>query len=381
MEDAAGSRPCAAGLISAKRSGFRSTCTHHDVRGFTTSMPRRASQKQAARKPAPKRAPTRPAKKKIPRQKALLGSGRELWHPVFHTKSWVPRSLALTPCIRLRDTNTFSTGLTTGLNYLPILIQPMTGTASGAATLACNLIGRFGAGATAGTAGTPMAPAFMGAIGSGRARLHRLAVTLSCTGATVAGALLPTSIVKFGALRQPLDPASFPTWADLATHLMAKSELHTATAYSIMTKPVHVASFPVDVRDWESYKEITTGAAIGAVDVDDTMATIAILIGTAASGDQFHITVHSDWDVLLADDGNANLVASSAAVTHPSLPQSIIERATAGALEVAGVFDRGVELAHAAYTAYQSARQAFAVAPRAVRAIETYSRGQLALPY
>jgi hypothetical protein len=257
----------------------------------------------------------------------------------------------------------------------------MMGLAAGAPTLVCNIIGRFGAGGTLGTAGTAMSSGLMATIPNGRARLHRLAVTLSCTGATLAGTLFPTSIVKYGALRAPLDPASFPTWGDIATHLLSKSEMHTATSYSIMNKPVHISSFPIDFREWESFKEVTTGATIGALDIDDCMATIAILIGTSASSDQFHVTVHSDWDILPADDGGANNILAGTSVQHPVMPANIIERATQGALEVAGVFEKGIELAHAAYGAYETAKRAVAVAPRAVRAIETSTRGMLALPF
>jgi hypothetical protein len=257
----------------------------------------------------------------------------------------------------------------------------MLGTAAGAATIVCNIIGRFGAAGTLGTAGAAMVPALMSTVPQGRARLHRLAVTLSCTGSTALGALLPTSLVKYGALRAPLDPAQFATYGDVATHLLTKSELHTATSYSIMSRPVHISSYPIDVRDWENFKEITTGAALGAVDVDDTMATIAILIGTSGTVDQYHVTVHADYDILVADDASGAALVSGTAVQHPVMPQGIIERATQGALEVAGVFEKGVELAHAAYGAYETARRAFAVAPRMVRAIDNSARGMLALPY
>lgn len=313
-------------------------------------------------------------------RRPFVTSGRDIWHPIFHGSAWVPRSLSQTPSVRVRDYVQLSViadaAVTTSL-----ILQPMTTTVSGAPTLVCNYIGRVGAGATAGNAGTPIVTNLASGFPSGRVRLHRLAFTITCLGPTAAGVLLPASHIKFGALRSPLDTNSFADFAAIAFHLGSKSELQTRSAYELMTKTAHACSYPIDYRDWENFKEVSVAASFPNTDVDDTLATLVVTISGTTTLDRFIITVHTDYDLLPADDASGAALLSSAASKHPSLADGVIQRAIQGAVEVAGVFERGVEFVRGVQAAVDSARQLTTGLPRATRAIANYARPQLALPW
>lgn len=314
----------------------------------------------------------------------VSSTGRTLWHPVFSTHSWVPRSLALTPTIRVRETTTYTAGLITGAAFpLGIVIGPGTTTAAGDRTVSTGGVGRFGAGATVGTGGTAMATTLASTLPLGRVRLHRLAVTVSCLGPTAVGVLLPSSHIRIGVLRNPLDARNYATWNDVTTHLASKSELHSYTAYSLMMKPCHAASYPLDVRAWEMLHEVDPVYALATTEIGDELATIAILISTSATLDQYCITVHSDWDVLPSDDAAGAAILSSAAVHQPSLPETVINAAISGAQAVHGVFEAGLELVGKAANTVTSLANMYAAVPQATRAMPMIGtlRSPLALTY
>lgn len=327
-----------------------------------------------ARRPQPQR---RRARRPGPSRSGA--SGRELWHPAFHGNSWVPKSLALTPSVRVRDQTLVV--LLSGLNGVSMLIQPYVTTAAGQTTFAANIMARSGTAVQAGVGGTVYNGNVISAIPNGRIRLHRMAITLTCLGPTAAGVLLPSSVARFGALRSPIDANNFAVWGDLINHLATKAEMHTASSYSLMTKPAHVCSFPVDVRAWESFTEISTLAALPNIEPDDTLSTIAITISANATLDQFAVVCHCDYDVLPADDVFGAGLIASAAVHHQPVQQSLLDRAIAGASEVAGVFEKGVELASSVGNVVGRVQRAISTLPRALPALDMGGRNVLSLPY
>ena len=263
----------------------------------------------------------------------------------MRTEAWVPAALKCTPTMRVRDYVVYKLQAGT-LNPAVLLLAPqMTNVISAIPGLLSNqYYGVFGAGATAGNAGALQATGQVSTVGPGRYRLHRMGITVVCTG-PAAGNLLPNSHVRMGCLASPIDPISFPTYNSIATYLTGRPELHTFTGYSLMTCPRHIAAYPVDRLDWATLKSaVLTSIAATNFEPADTLSQIVLYISTTNSGlEDYQITVHGEWDVLPADDSNP--VLSSAINQLPSLPERIVDDAITAARTVTGVFEKGEAVA------------------------------------
>lgn len=267
--------------------------------------------------------------------------------------TWVPKSLQFTPLVRVRDFG--QTFITAGaINPVLMLLQPNVSSGQ----LQLGLLGKSGAAGTLGSSGTTFQSfnAAASQYGEGRARLHRMGCTVSCLG-PAGTALLPNGFVKLGCLRSVPRPGAFNTWADLVTHVGVKSELHARTGYDLMTKPCHVASYPVDVGEWKQLIQANNTSTTDYTPLD-TMATIAILISTSSNAETYLITVHAEYDYLPSDDGPAGsgMLLGAAAVRHPSIADGVVDAALNAAGTVAGVFEKGAQIVasvNRVATAYQ----------------------------
>jgi len=94
--------------------------------------------------------------------------------------------------------------------------------------------------------------------------------------------------------------------------------------------------------EWESLKTATNVTSI-PYSGDDALGTIVIILSTASTLDQYNLTVHVDYDILPSDDQSS--LVHSCAVVHPSLPMSILDGAVSAASSVAGVFEKGMQVA------------------------------------
>lgn len=334
-------------------------------------MARRGNRTPAARRPRPKpKARPQPKRRAAMRTRPPVVPSRstghhELWHPVMSSTTWVPESLKTTPLLRVRDYGNFVTGLITGAaNPVVIILQPCLNNG----LFILGQLGKFGAGATAGNAGTILASAQNAttAYNTGRARIHRMGVTVACLGPTAAGALLPTSFVRFGALRTIMQPNDYADFTAIAAWTATKSELHTKTAFELMHKAAHVCSFPVDKIEWQSLKQAQT-TNVAAYSPDDSLAPIIIVLSTSATFDQYNVTVHVEYDYLPSDD--AVTLAHSCAVVQPSLPMRIVDGAISAASSVAGVFEKGMQVAGQLGRLYSAVNQFTSPAPRPYPAI------------
>ena len=218
---------------------------------------RRVLAKKAARPPPsrPRRAPLRKRApvglRRTPRPSAPQHP-HELLSPVFHQVSWIPKCLQHTATVRVTDRSQIN--FTTAAGDVNTLLFGVWESTAAPGNLVPNLLGVRGVNATLGTTGVNMDANLMTTAPPGRCRLNRYGVTLTCNGPTAAGALLPTSTVRIGAIKSVLDPSFFPTYADISGTLQTKTELKSTTAYALMTRPMHVTSYPLDIHDWESMK-------------------------------------------------------------------------------------------------------------------------------
>lgn len=293
------------------------------------------ARKKAA--PRPRRTAPQSARPRQRRPQNSQIATHEIWHPAMSQHVWVPRSLKDTALVRVRDYSQFQI-TAGGVNATAVLLSGCTSTT--APTFYMGQLGAYGAGGTVGIAGTAILSvnSVAGAFASGRARLHRMGVTISCLGPTTAGVLLPNTYVRYGAIRGVINPGSFALWQDIVAHIQAKADLHTKTGYELMQRSGHCCAPPVDRLEWQQLKSCINSFNSN-YNADDGLATIAIYISTGTSADLYNITIHADWDYLPADEGQT--LVSSTATTHPSLPESVVDAAANAANTVAGVFEGG----------------------------------------
>jgi hypothetical protein len=294
----------------------------------------------------------------------------DILHPVFSAHNWVPKSLALTPTLRVHDIAQLS--IPSGaINPVVVLFQPLFTTGAGQERILTNIVGQWNTVTAPGTAGIAITPVQGAALASGRTRMHRMGLTISCLGPTLPGALLPSTLVRYGALSAPLDPKNYATFADVAANLLGRANMHSTTAYKLMTQPAHITAYPIDYTQWGELFDSSSAGVAANMAPGDQLSTIAVVLYTGATLDNFHFTLHVDWDTLPSDDSSGNSILTSAMVKHPVIPATLLDKAILGAQEVAGVFEKGAEVGKMAYNVLNEARMAFGAAPKSLPALST----------
>lgn len=171
-----------------------------------------------------------------------------------------------------------------------------------------------------------------------RLRLHRLGVTVSVTGTNTAG-VMPDGVVHIGVLNTPVDYTSTGvsgtapgTWNNVATWLISRAEMHQVTAYSLMRKPAHLVSRPIDLLDWESFHPSFTGSN-NSDRMTDQLAPICVVVSPTVAVDSLTITVHTEWSAIFS----SNLVLQQTARMHPVAPESVWRQGLGEIIETGGI--------------------------------------------
>jgi len=270
----------------------------------------------------------------------------ELWHPALSTQSWVPRQMRLTPTLRIRDV--VNIPVATGASAITMLLGPFGGTVTPSDFVSVAQIGRY-----SGDVGVPgvsgeifVVPRNTSTLPAGtQIRLHRMGVTISCSGSTTNN---PSSFIFYGTLRNVFDSLDFATYAACRTFLEGRAEMHTRSGYSLMQSPAHMATHPLDWGAWAELSPAINTAASGTQIADDTLCTMAIVFSaTSGSVDTYQITVHTEWDALVADDASGSGLLASAHALHPVLSLEHLEEAAAGLFSVSGAIGLGTKVSSA----------------------------------
>jgi len=270
-----------------------------------------------------------------PAQKVKKHATMELWHPALSSTTWVPRALKLTPTLRVRDTATKT--IATGAAAVTILVGPYGGTVVPSDYLSTSQIGRYAADAgVPGVSGeTFITPRNAFSLPAGtQGRINRIGLTLTCSGSSTNN---PTSFVYLGTLRNIVDSTDFATYAAVRDFVESRAEMHTRSGFSLMQRPAHLATHPLDWTSWGSLSPMITAGPTGTQLADDSMCTMAIVLSATPSGtDTYQLTVTSEWDVLVADDAAASNLLASAHVLHPVMSLEHLEEAAAALFSVSG---------------------------------------------
>ena len=221
---------------------------------------------------------------------------------------------------------------------LPFTVNPTKGVtlifgAFGAVGALNPIAGIFGLDGTGAGAPSAVPSRLLTTATVGRARVHRLAVTLSCTG-TNSPTTAPDGIVYMGTLRTPIDYSNslFTTFADVAALLTSREEVHACSALSLQYHPKRQVSHPLDTVSYDSFNTISASIPV-TPPLQDGMAPIVVYIPRGVNVNSFILTVHVEWTI----EYTADAVLQATARTHPTMPTSVWQQLTDGAISAGGV--------------------------------------------
>jgi hypothetical protein len=205
-------------------------------------------------------------------------------------------------------------------------------------------------------------------------RCHRVGITLCCLGSSTSGVLLPTTFARFGTIRGKVEPRLLTNWTGYNQYMAGQSSLHTRTGYSLMTQPVHVVAHPLDIITWSELRPNSQNTAGDVMVVSDALSPICIVLSNSTSADNYQITVHVEWDLLVSSSGSAGSLVNSAATLKPALQDGLIHQVSAAAMSVAGhvesIAEAGLAVVGArAAMAARAGRAVEAMVPRALPAL------------
>jgi hypothetical protein len=260
-------------------------------------------------------------------------------HPVFTQKQWVPRALKMTPTTRVGETALFTIPCNASTATV-CLIGPTITVANGD-LVSPQSLGFYGTGTQVPfSTSVTIAPVILGSLGTygGRIRVHRIGVTVGCSGPTAVGVLVPGGYMRFGALRGPMEIPQLPNISGIATFLDSKPELHMRTAHELLYKPVHISARPLDRVQWGELMHMNNAAP---VDFLDTLTIIALAFPPDATLTSYTVAIHAEYDFLVNEDGTGGPIVSASAVLHPSVTEEAVDGMMAAGLAVSGLVGEG----------------------------------------
>lgn len=308
-----------------------------------------ATMAAARRKPVarPKRRPTRPARFQAPaaplrrlrrrrRQTRPRTTSVAALHPALSSKVWVPRPLRLTPTVRVREHITFPITAASASSTVALLGPCATTANSDLAST--QVFGFWGNGVQVPfSTTTPVVASVLNSMGSsgGRLRFHRYGVTVACAGPTAVGVLIPSTYIKFGMLRSPIEVGLLPAISGIAGYLDSKVELHMRTAAEMLHAPVHFSAYPIDRVQWAEMLHFNNAAGLDFLDV---LTIFALLIPPDASLTTFIISIHCEYDFIINEDSASAI--SSAHVLHPTVGEEALDMAVGAAISSSGLVEK-----------------------------------------
>ncbi len=300
-------------------------------------MPNKSRSKKPATQAPPnpnqnQRRNRKPRKSRLSRSVVLYDKGwfKNFLHPNLQVHYARPNHLA-TPYTVLRE-KLIHTGTTSNSVARIILAQPFSGISTD------NLVPRFGC---YGSGATPPGGAGEGIIASnlispsvlGRVRMHRLAVTVSCTGTNAAG-VTPDGLVTFGTLRTPVDRTAFASYDNFSAWIVNRQGLQTTSNYSLMTKPCEIVSYPIDPITYDEFRYVGGTPLVTDIAVDSLAPIVFCFYPTAATV-AYAITFHVEWTIMYTGDS----VLQATSTLHQTASSSRWEEAVSAALASAGVVE------------------------------------------
>lgn len=167
-------------------------------------------------------------------------------------------------------------------------------------------------------------------------QLHGLTVTVNCLSPCTAA----EGQMFIGSLNQRINRSRFVTWNALAQSVINRREMAAHSAYSILSDPLKLSCYPVDITNWASQVPICPSSPTLSDNYTlDSLSQIAIVLPPTNSSITYSITIYTEWRVNFTDPALA-----STATTHAASDMGVWSQIAAAGSTTAG-FLSGVETA------------------------------------
>lgn len=144
------------------------------------------------------------------------------------------------------------------------------------------------------------------------AMLHAVTAEIVCTSSTT----VANGLVYIGAIRGRPRRATYPTWDDLGSALVSRSDLRSRTAVQLAMQPAAFTTYPLDATEWAMiHPWATANPTTGNNVAMDTLAPIVCVVPPSAAATSFNLTIYTEWRVIFNND---NLLASTQVYHKPS---------------------------------------------------------------
>lgn len=212
-------------------------------------------------------------------------------------------------------------------------------------TYATNIIGLRGLSGSATNAFTNISSTKLNTTTYGgrvRVRLHRFSVSVACDGNAVGA--VPAGHVYMGTMNSPLDATAFGTIAEIVSYLQTVNQFHGSTAKRCNSKTAMLVSHPLDKMEWQAFRQLASAAQQppNGVAFEDSLAPVGVVIKRQPApsgiigGDytvNWTITCHCEWAVMFSNDP----ILQATHRMHPTAPDTVWDKLSAGAQSVAGL--------------------------------------------
>jgi hypothetical protein len=140
------------------------------------------------------------------------------------------------------------------------------------------------------------------------ANLHGCTVVINC----LSTATSAENQVYFGSLNQRINRSRFDFWNTIADTLVNRREVQPHSAYSLLSAPLKVSCYPVDIVDWAKQSPLVPAAAATGDNVTlDSLSQLVFVFPATTAVVNYSITIYTEWRMNFVDAALA-----STAVTH-----------------------------------------------------------------
>lgn len=164
------------------------------------------------------------------------------------------------------------------------------------------------------------------------ANLHGLTAVINCLSTATAA----ENQVYFGSLNQRINRSRFTFWNDVADQLINRREVMPHSAYSLLSEPLKLSCYPVDIVDWARQSPLVPRVMTNGDNVTmDSLSQLVFVFPPTVVALNYSITIYTEWRVNFVD-----AALSSTATTKRASSMDIWSRIAAAGSETAGFVAR-----------------------------------------
>lgn len=154
----------------------------------------------------------------------------------------------------------------------------------------------------------PYAATLAGNLANGN--LHAMTMVLNC----LSTATQAEGQVYVGSLNQRINRSRFLSWTDVGTSIINRREVQPHSAYSILSTPLKVSCYPVDIVDWARQSPVVLASGtVGDNVTMDSLSQMVLVVPPTTNVVNYTVTVYTEWRVNFVD-----AALSSTAVSRPA---------------------------------------------------------------